>query len=160
MVLKKHAFINPLRANHNCSRQKSLCLYLSWFWANKIRFDISFESSTSRQFTWNFKPYLVLYSRDEICCRLLQILVALWALTAKKQAPCEQKIQEFIVEIIHILFKVIFCLDIQFCRHNLPVGIQRPNHWSIWIFIVQLLIFEPIKRQSLLQQTTNFMTSF
>ena len=55
--------VNPLSANHNCSRRQIL-QNLSKF-SKKIRCDISWEWSASRRFTWNIIPYLLFLKKGQ-----------------------------------------------------------------------------------------------
>ena len=54
---------NPKSANHNRSRRQILW-HLSQF-SKKIRYDISWDLSASRQCPWNIKPYLLFLKKRQ-----------------------------------------------------------------------------------------------
>ena len=56
--------INPKSANHDCSRRQ-IWRHFSQFSTN-IRYDITWESSASRRFSWNIIPYWLFMKKRQI----------------------------------------------------------------------------------------------
>ena len=55
----------------------------------KIRYDISWELSASRHFSWNIMPYLLFLKKQNIwnCCLLQNVGVTLWVKKWMQQCP-------------------------------------------------------------------------